>query len=139
MLPSIQKKMMRSTEFKELCLAAMASVVKNTLDRFTVESDPNYRAPLTVADKKTLDWCRSEIQRASLFDYSSPGVIKASPKYVVSILSLFDDTEADDLKYNDDNSIDWDLSKSIIMDKVTTSGYLSGLAGCIEEDYTTAI
>lgn len=132
MLPSIEAKLIKNTGFKRLVLAAFSRAIKTELDRLTIEGEPT-----TNAEVKLLDFLRKKMRTGSIQNHQVP--TEANAIYVSGILSIFDDTQEDDIAYRGDEQkaleVDWDQSKPILINKIKKSGYLYGLAECVKGDY----
>ncbi|WP_428743162.1 hypothetical protein [Tenacibaculum sp.] len=137
MLPSKEQKLMNNTSFKQLVTSAMSSCIKSELDRLTVPVQT--AAPVNLAEKKLLDWLREKMRTGSILNHQTNGLL-ANDIHVSALLAMFDDTSEDDITTNEDAQgaiiIDWDLSKSVIVNKIMSSGYLYGLASVINEDFS---
>ena len=129
---------MKNTIFKQLVTSAMGSCIKSELDRLTVPVET--AAPTNYAETKLLAWLREKMMKGSIMDHTQKGML-ANEIYVGGVLSMFDDSEDDDIKNTEDPQgaivVDLDKTKPIIMGKVMLNGYLYGLAGCENSDFMT--
>ncbi len=136
MIPSIEQKLIINTSFKQLVLSAMSRLIKIELDRLTVNNEPT-----NLAEQKLLVYLRNIMRNGGIQDAINNTTAKAI--HTIAVLSMFDDSENDTISYELDTQgaivVNWDSSKSIIMDKIAQNNYLYGLAGCEKSDHTNLI
>lgn len=137
MLPSVEEKLQANTSFKKLVTSSLTRAMKIKSDDLTIGEGLKNKA-----DALLLDYIRSKVSNGSILNHQV-GTLQANDMYVAAILSMFDDSDEDNIVAKEDAQgalvIDWDLSKPIVITKIEENSYLYMLAGATPEDFSRII
>jgi hypothetical protein len=148
MLPSKERVLKTNDGFKELVLTCFGSCVRQEHSRLYhdyVKEQESQAQGLSEGmegffvmpdhEKRLFDWILKQLKSNEIINPQSAK--QAKPHHIEAVLAMFDDSESDDLIYIEipegkevdlNNLVDWDKSKSIIMNKILESEFLYGLA-----------